>query len=81
MDILISFYNVINLCGKMPIQSESITDAIEKLFKIKIDERGRIYIPCPVRQRFSIKLGEKLYLKSKTVISAYILQLQSTNCS
>lgn len=63
MDILFSFYNVINLCGKMPIQSESITDAIEKLFKTKIDERGRIYIPRPVRQRFSIKLGEKLYIK------------------
>lgn len=47
----------------MPIQRETLAGVIEKLLKINIDERGRIYIPQAVRDRFSIKLGERLYMK------------------
>jgi predicted adenylyl cyclase CyaB len=47
----------------MPIDRETLTGFIEKLLKINIDERGRIYIPRAVREKFSIKLGERLYIK------------------
>lgn len=47
----------------MPVIRESITEIMEQFFKVKIDNRGRIYIPKSVRQRFSMKLGEKLYMK------------------
>ncbi|MDH5448136.1 MAG: AbrB/MazE/SpoVT family DNA-binding domain-containing protein [Candidatus Bathyarchaeota archaeon] len=47
----------------MPVKRENIMEIIENFFKTKIDERGRIYIPKSVRQRFSIKLGERLYIK------------------
>lgn len=47
----------------MPIERENITNIIEKFFQTRIDERGRIYIPQSVRERFSIKLGERLYIK------------------
>lgn len=47
----------------MPIEREDVTDILEKFFKTKIDERGRIYIPQSVRQGLSIKLGERLYIK------------------
>jgi len=47
----------------MPTEWETLIDIIEKFLKTKIDERGRIYVPRSVRQRFSIKLGERLYIK------------------
>lgn len=63
MDIFISHSALINPCGKMPIERETVTGIIENLLKTRIDERGRIYIPKPVRERFLIELGERLYIK------------------
>lgn len=34
------------------------------LFKSTLDDRGRIYIPKSVRERFSIKLGDTIYIET-----------------
>jgi AbrB family looped-hinge helix DNA binding protein len=56
----------INLCGNMPVTRESLTDAVrilENLFKTSLDGRGRLYLPKEVRDRLSIKEGDKIYIK------------------
>jgi len=40
-----------------------ILEALEKLWKTKLDERGRIYIPKEVRETLQITLGERIYVK------------------
>lgn len=50
----------------MPIQREDINyvvKVLEKFFKTTLDERGRIYVPKEIRNRLSIKLGAKIYIK------------------
>ena len=41
----------------------SIIELLDKLFKSKLDERGRIYIPKIVREKLSLKPGDKIYIK------------------
>jgi len=56
----------INLCGNMPVTRESLTDAVrmlENLFKTSLDVRGRLYLPKEVRDRLSIKEGDRIYVK------------------
>jgi len=40
-----------------------ILEALEKLCKTRLDERGRIYVPKVVRERLQIKLGDRIYIK------------------
>ena len=40
-----------------------ILEALEKLWKTRLDERGRIYIPKVVRETLQINLGERIYVK------------------
>jgi len=40
-----------------------ILEALEKLYKARLDERGRVYIPKVVRERLQIKLGDRIYIK------------------
>ena len=40
-----------------------ILEELEKLWKTRLDERGRIYIPKMVRETLQIKLGERIYVK------------------
>jgi len=40
-----------------------ILEALEKLWKTRLDERGRIYIPKEVRETLQITLGERIYVK------------------
>jgi len=40
-----------------------ILEALEKLWKTELDERGRIYIPKEVRETLQITLGERIYVK------------------
>jgi AbrB family looped-hinge helix DNA binding protein len=50
----------------MPVTRESLTDAVrilENLFKTSLDGRGRLYLPKEVRDRLSIKEGDKIYIK------------------
>jgi AbrB family looped-hinge helix DNA binding protein len=50
----------------MPVERESLTHAIkmlESLFKTSLDDRGRIYLPKEVRDRLSIREGDKIYIK------------------
>ena len=50
----------------MPVTRESLTDAVrmlENLFKTSLDGRGRLYLPKEVRDRLSIKEGDKIYVK------------------
>ncbi|UCC27696.1 MAG: AbrB/MazE/SpoVT family DNA-binding domain-containing protein [Candidatus Bathyarchaeota archaeon] len=39
-------------------------ELLDNLYKSKLDDRGRIYIPKSVRERLSIKLGDTIYIKS-----------------
>ncbi|MCW3976997.1 MAG: AbrB/MazE/SpoVT family DNA-binding domain-containing protein [Candidatus Bathyarchaeota archaeon] len=39
-------------------------ELLDNLYKSKLDDRGRIYIPKPVRERLSIKPGDTIYLKT-----------------
>ena len=41
----------------------SIIEILDKLFRSKLDERGRIYIPKPVREKLSLKPGDKIYIR------------------
>jgi AbrB family looped-hinge helix DNA binding protein len=41
----------------------SIIELLDKLFKSKLDERGRMYIPKIVRERLSLKPGDKIYIR------------------
>lgn len=45
------------------MKREDIAEILERFFKTRIDERGRIYLPQPVRQRFSIKPDETVYIR------------------
>ncbi len=50
----------------MPGERESLTSMIkmlEEFFKTALDDRGRIYLPKEIRDRFSIKEGDKIYIK------------------
>lgn len=50
----------------MPVKRESLNLVIkmlEVLFKTTLDARGRIYLPKEVRDRLSIKEGDKIYIK------------------
>jgi len=50
----------------MPVTRESLTDAVrmlENLFKTSLDVRGRLYLPKEVRDRLSIKEGDRIYVK------------------
>jgi len=38
-------------------------ETLEKLYKARLDERGRIYIPKVVRESLQIKLGDRIYIK------------------
>jgi len=38
-------------------------EMLESFFKSKVDSRGRIYLPKEVREKLSIKTGDKVYLK------------------
>jgi len=51
--------------GKHPLNGKriNIIELLDKLFKSKLDDRGRIYIPKPVRERLFIKPGDKMYIK------------------
>ena len=51
--------------GKEPLSGNriSIIELLDKLFKSKLDERGRIYIPKTVREKLSLKPGDKIYIK------------------
>jgi len=42
-----------------------LLEALEKFRPVRIDERGRIYIPKAVRERLQIKLGDKVYIKTE----------------
>ena len=66
MDRLILEGKQINLCGNMSVKRENLTHIIkmlENLFKTTLDYRGRIYLPKVVRDRLSIKEGDKIYIK------------------
>ncbi len=41
----------------------NIIEILDKLFKSKLDERGRIYIPKLVREKLSLKPNDKIYIK------------------
>lgn len=41
----------------------NIIELLDKLFKSKLDARGRIYIPKTVRKKLSLKPGDKIYIK------------------
>lgn len=41
----------------------SIIELLDELFKSKLDERGRIYIPKIIREKLSLKPGDKIYIK------------------
>ncbi len=43
----------------------NIIELLDNLFKSKLDERGRIYIPKPVREKLSLKPGDKIYIRIK----------------
>jgi len=40
-----------------------ILEALETLYKARLDERGRIYIPKVVREGLQINLGDRIYIK------------------
>jgi AbrB family looped-hinge helix DNA binding protein len=40
-----------------------ILAALEKFRTVRLDERGRIYVPKTIREKLQIKLGDKLYIK------------------
>jgi AbrB family looped-hinge helix DNA binding protein len=40
-----------------------ILAALEKFRVARLDERGRIYVPKPIREKLQIKLGDKVYIK------------------
>ncbi|UCE96255.1 MAG: AbrB/MazE/SpoVT family DNA-binding domain-containing protein [Candidatus Bathyarchaeota archaeon] len=39
------------------------SEMLESFFKTNVDSRGRIYLPRVVREKLSIKTGDKIYLK------------------
>jgi len=39
-----------------------VVELFERAFKAKVDGRGRIYLPKGVRERLSLKPGDKLYI-------------------
>lgn len=39
-----------------------LIELLEKAFKAKVDERGRIYLSKSLRERLSLKPGDKLYI-------------------
>lgn len=41
----------------------SIIELLDKLFRSKLDERGRMYIPKTVREKLSLNPGDKIYIK------------------
>jgi len=53
--------------GKHPLSGQNevadILEVLEKLCAVRLDERGRIYLPKIVREQLQIKLGEKIYLQ------------------
>jgi len=40
-----------------------ILETLEKLCRVRLDERGRIYLPKVVRERLQIKLGDRIYIE------------------
>jgi len=38
-------------------------EALENLYKVRLDERGRIYVPKVVREKLQVKLGERIYIR------------------
>jgi len=38
-------------------------EALENLYRVRLDERGRIYVPKAVRKRLQIELGETIYIR------------------
>jgi len=40
-----------------------IIEALENLHRVRLDERGRIYVPKVIRERLQIKLGERIYIR------------------
>jgi AbrB family looped-hinge helix DNA binding protein len=40
-----------------------ILATLEKFRTVRLDERGRIYIPKTIREKLQIKLGDKVYIK------------------
>jgi len=50
----------------MPIKREDVANIInvlESFFKTTLDDRGRIYLPKEVRDKLSIREGDKIYIK------------------
>jgi AbrB family looped-hinge helix DNA binding protein len=48
------------MCALGMVKSDG---AVFSGFKSKLDDRGRIYIPKPVRERLFIKPGDKMYIR------------------
>lgn len=42
--------------------TNNMVEVLEKLFKTRLDERGRIYLPKTVRAKLQINEGDKIYL-------------------
>jgi len=51
--------------GKNPLNENKINiiQLLDKLFKSKLDDRGRIYVPKPVRKRLFLRAGDKMYIR------------------
>lgn len=56
----------ISFLGMSPFHGNSmkgILEVLESLFKTRLDERGRIYIPKSIREKLSMKEDDRVYLK------------------
>ena len=42
-----------------------VAEMLEKLFRSKLDERGRLYIPKAVRERLLMKRGDRIYIEAE----------------
>jgi len=43
-----------------------VLEILEKLFKSKLDERGRIYIPKTIQEGLLMKKGDRIYIEAKS---------------
>ena len=40
-----------------------VLEMLDKLFRSKLDERGRIYVPKVVQERLVMKKGDRIYIR------------------